>query len=112
RADVRARPGRRARVRAAGAGARRQPRAHALHRHARRGAARGDRRPRDRALRGPRDRGRPGLRRPGGRRPLAPGLLRGARLMEPEAKYTLIGGAVLVLLALLAAAVVWLRSTS
>lgn len=32
--------------------------------------------------------------------------------MEPEAKYTLIGGAVLVLLALLAAAVVWLRSTS
>lgn len=31
--------------------------------------------------------------------------------MEPEAKYTLVGSAVLILLALLAAAVVWLKST-
>jgi len=31
--------------------------------------------------------------------------------MEPEAKYTLVGSAVLILLALLAAAVVWLRSS-
>ena len=32
--------------------------------------------------------------------------------MEPEAKYTLVGGAVLILLALVAGAVVWLRSSS
>lgn len=31
--------------------------------------------------------------------------------MEPEAKYTLVGSAVLILLALLAASIVWLRST-
>ena len=31
--------------------------------------------------------------------------------MEPEARYTLVGAAVLILLALVAGAVVWIRST-
>ena len=57
------------------------------------------------------DRRRPGERREERRRSLAARILRGPRLMEPEAKYTLVGVAVLILLALVAAAVVWLRSS-
>ena len=46
----------------------------------------------------------------GSERSLAAGVLREPRLtMEPEAKYTLVGAAALILVALLAAAVVWLR---
>src|SRR4030095_6019997 len=50
------------------------------------------------------------------RRPLDPGILLGPRaarrsLMEPEAKYTIVGTAVLIILGVLVAAVLWLRGT-
>ena len=65
---------------------------------------------------GQRDRRRTGRRARQERRPLDPGILLGPRaarrsLMEPEAKYTLVGTAVLILLALLVAALLWLRGT-